>query len=169
MGSVESVQNDTNEPVKVWFQLVGFTMGPHSWHLMTMPQELGAHKTLNQKFTLSFFHQVCTDLPPPANGDEHMMACQREFSAPFAGEHKTIKVSEITLKGEKLPFYEDPDAQLIGLGQEMQISGVEKFVPCLLALASFMFAVIGVKKLRRSRKSNRDLQEPLCEEPALAA
>jgi hypothetical protein len=148
MGSSESVYNDTNQAVEVWFQLHGG--GPPAGGYKTLVLEPGAD-TGNKQFSLSLGNEVCVKYRQPFDENEENTICTDEHSPPGAGQHHTFTVRDIIGKGT-LPPYENQELTPELSALEAQDNHAEYLIPGLFALGSVALAVVGVKKLRNLGK-----------------
>lgn len=101
--SKESIHNDVNEPVEVWWQLVGGGAPlPGGYRDETLFPNCN---TPFRPLTLSLVHQVCVRFSKHRHpGDsEKMKVCKKAWSPALWGHQTTINVSQV-LRDELLPY-----------------------------------------------------------------
>ena len=132
MGSYESIHNNSEQPVEVWWQNLGggAPAGGYDDQILYPGLSTTAHK-----FSLSEAHQICVKY---GNKPGERM-CKESFSPALADSHKTIDVTDVVApQGEELSAL--PGTSEAGYA-----------VP-VFALATFVGALIGFKTFRSYQK-----------------
>merc|ERR1712146_37693 len=106
-GATQSVHNDTDEPVEVWYQLYGWPGGFQDTLLFP------GKTTIKQKLGLSLPHQICVEYREHYKGEKDKV-CKGFVSPHVANKHTTRQVSTIIGKGT-LPSYSGPHLKLSAL------------------------------------------------------
>lgn len=101
MGSYESIHNDTNEPVKVWWALDGGDPPDGGYKTQVLDPNL---TTAPDEFTLSLVHQVCVKYRIPGATTDEQEVCKEESSPPLVGQHYVYQVSDIIDQGAFPPY-----------------------------------------------------------------
>jgi len=131
MGASESIHNDADKAVQVWFQLQGgATAGKN---LILYPNQTSPE----QDFPLGLLNQVCVRYKVPiyVNGVafheetpaiDNPVRCKSEFSPGVAGKHVTYEVSDIIGKGVLLTESEKMAAEAKGFWKAAEKRAAEK-------------------------------------------
>merc|ERR1719375_398836 len=149
MGSYESVFNDIDEPVEVWWQIPGALppLGGYSDQILLPQEDTGA-----KAVSLSLWHQVC--IKYNASMTKQQRVCKYKWAPKWFGQNVTYDVSDFLGKGMPTP---------VALSaSEPTGDHVEYFFPGQPALALLVLASIGLKKLHGfCRSAGTAAKEPL--------
>eukprot|EP00747_Dinoflagellata_sp_TGD_P206851 gnl/TRDRNA2_/TRDRNA2_80488_c0_seq1.p1 gnl/TRDRNA2_/TRDRNA2_80488_c0~~gnl/TRDRNA2_/TRDRNA2_80488_c0_seq1.p1 ORF type:complete len:161 (+),score=18.84 gnl/TRDRNA2_/TRDRNA2_80488_c0_seq1:55-537(+) len=89
--SYESIHNDMDEPMLVWWQLADGSPPPGGY----LYQQLDSQLTTTKPISPSLEHQVCTMF----THINHWKVCVTTFSPPAAQERLTISVADLLIEG----------------------------------------------------------------------
>lgn len=103
MGSYESIHNDTDAPVVVWFQLLGGGPPNLGYDSEILHPNL---KTEPKTFSLGLVHQVCVKFRNPQNPVQQKVMCKKVFSPARADRTNIVQVSDVIGK-DTIPLYKD--------------------------------------------------------------